>query len=137
VLGANILLGGVEIVDWIRLKSISVTFTFPREYSRLYSWIRCQPLLRLVKGAAIGSASLMKLASANEFAIGDETISDDQVFEDAASHKSSDDDLYDVGRILAEKRGDRSVLFSLANNTNCKIHFLTFSQSIQMQVGDS
>jgi hypothetical protein len=44
-----------------------------------------------------GGFELDELASANE------TISDDQVFEDAASHKSSDDDLDDVDRMLAEK----------------------------------
>jgi hypothetical protein len=36
---------------------------------------------------------LDELASANKFAT-DETISDDQVFEDAASYKSLDDNLY-------------------------------------------
>ena len=39
----------------------------------------------------------------DELASADETISDDQVFEDAASYKSSDDDLDDVDRMLAEK----------------------------------
>jgi hypothetical protein len=47
---------------------------------------------------------LGELASVNESATGDETISDAEVFEDTVSYQSSDDDLYDVDRILAEKQ---------------------------------
>jgi hypothetical protein len=47
---------------------------------------------------------LSELASVNESATGDETISDAKVFEDTVSYQSLDDDLYDVDRILAEKQ---------------------------------
>jgi hypothetical protein len=47
---------------------------------------------------------LGELASVDESAIGDETISDAEVFEDTVSRQSSDDDLYDIDRILVEKQ---------------------------------
>jgi hypothetical protein len=53
-----------------------------------------------------GECELDELPSADESATGDETINNDQVFEDAASHKSLDDGFDDVGLIPPEKRGD-------------------------------
>jgi hypothetical protein len=47
---------------------------------------------------------LGELASVNESAIGDKTISDAEVFENTVSRQSLDNDLYDVDRILAEKQ---------------------------------
>jgi hypothetical protein len=55
-----------------------------------------------------GEFELDELASAEESAAGDETISDDQGFEDAASYKSLDDD-----RILGEKQGDGRTFYSI------------------------
>lgn len=51
-----------------------------------------------------------ELAS-GESATGDETISDDLVFEDAASYKSLDDDLNNVDRMLAEKQQDGTTFY--------------------------
>jgi hypothetical protein len=49
-----------------------------------------------------GEYELCELASVDESAIGDKTISDSAVFEDTVSHQSSDEELYYVDRILAE-----------------------------------
>jgi hypothetical protein len=54
---------------------------------------------------------LCELASVNESAIRDETISDAAVFEDALSCQSLNDDLYYVDRILAEKHEDGSTYY--------------------------
>jgi hypothetical protein len=56
------------------------------------------------------------------FQQGEETISDDQVFESAASHKSSDDDLYDVDRKLAEKQGDGRTFYLIHGTVTVKMN---------------
>ena len=61
-----------------------------------------------------------ELAS-GESATGDETISDDQVFEDAASHKRSDDDLDDVDRMLAEKQRDGRTFYLISRTITAKM----------------
>ncbi|KAL5316311.1 hypothetical protein ACEPPN_015356 [Leptodophora sp. 'Broadleaf-Isolate-01'] len=56
-----------------------------------------------------GGCELGELANTCESigsAAGDETISEDEVWEDAVSRQSTEDDLYSVDRILAEKQED-------------------------------
>jgi hypothetical protein len=54
---------------------------------------------------------LCELASVGESALGDETISDAAVFEDAVSRRSLDNDLYYVDCILVEKHEDGSTYY--------------------------
>jgi hypothetical protein len=65
---------------------------------------------------------LDELASADTSATGDETISNDQVFQDAASYKSLGDDLYDVGRILGEKQGDGRTFYMICGTVTVKMN---------------
>jgi hypothetical protein len=54
---------------------------------------------------------LGELASVDESATGDETISDAEVSEDVFSYQGSNNDLYAVDRILAEKQEDGSTYY--------------------------
>jgi hypothetical protein len=63
-----------------------------------------------------------ELASADKSAIGDETISDNQVFEDAASYKSLDSGLYDVDRIPEEKQGDSRTCYLIRGTVTMKMN---------------
>jgi hypothetical protein len=64
-----------------------------------------------------GEFELNELASAKESATGNETISDDQGFEDATSYKSSDDN-----RILGEKQGDGRTFYPIRRTVAVKMN---------------
>ena len=80
-----------------------------------------ETLRPIVKGATIGA--LDELASADESAIGDETISDAQGSEDAVSHQGSNDGLYYVDRTLAKKQEDGRIYYltlrSISGHMRC------------------
>ena len=65
---------------------------------------------------------LDELASANKSAIRDETISNNQVFENAASYKSLDDNLYNVDHIPEEKQGDSRTCYLIRETVTIKIN---------------
>jgi hypothetical protein len=54
---------------------------------------------------------LSELASVNESATGDKTISNAKVFEDTVSYQSLDNNLYNVNHILAKKQEYRSTYY--------------------------
>ena len=67
-----------------------------------------------------GEYELCELASVDESAIGDKTISDSAVFEDTVSHQSSDEELYYVDRILAEMHEGGSTYYPAVSTPSLK-----------------
>jgi hypothetical protein len=70
--------------------------------------------VELPTAAEAGECELGELASTYEsIDSGDETISEDEVWEDTVSRQSTEDDLYSVDRILAEKQEDGRTYYLL------------------------
>jgi hypothetical protein len=70
----------------------------------------------LPTAAEAGECKLGELSSTYESidsATGDETISENEVWEDAVSRQSTEKDLYSVDHILAEKQEDRRTYYLL------------------------
>jgi hypothetical protein len=68
----------------------------------------------LPTAAEAGEYELSELASTYEsIDSGDETISEDEVWEDTISRQSIEDDLYSVNHILAEKQEDKRMYYLL------------------------
>lgn len=73
----------------------------------------------LPTAAEAGKCEPGELASTyvpTDSAIGDETMSEDDVWEDSVSRQSSEEDLYSVDRILAEKQEDGRMYYLLLWN---------------------